>query len=92
MALFGKTAAEWRRENPKKRGNIRDEANVSQLVCLSNLENFNALFLNEGLPPGVRLQKLNQIAIYQMKILTSDRRVGYMERKQNVLSQKENDK
>ncbi|HMO79198.1 MAG TPA: KilA-N domain-containing protein [Pyrinomonadaceae bacterium] len=92
MALFGKTAAEWRRENPKKRGNIRDEANVSQLVCLSNLENFNALFLNEGLPPGERLQRLNQIAIHQMKILTSDRRVGYMERKQNLLSQKENDK
>jgi hypothetical protein len=92
MALFGKTAAEWRKENPKKRGNIRDEANVSQLVCLSNLENFNALFLNEGLPPGERLQRLNQIAIHQMKILTSDRRVGYMERKQNLLSQKTNDK
>ncbi len=49
MALFGKTAKEWREENPGKKGNIRDEANVSQLVCLANLENLNALFVGEGL-------------------------------------------
>ena len=75
MALFGKTAVNWRTENPDKTGNIRDYANVSQLVCLSNLENLNALFINEGLPQGIRLERLNQIAIQQMKILTTDSRV-----------------
>ena len=49
MALFGKTAKQWRNENPKENGNIRDYANVSQLVCLANLENLNAVFINEGL-------------------------------------------
>lgn len=49
MALFGMTAKEWRDQNPDQKGNIRDYANVSQLVCLSNLENLNALFINEGL-------------------------------------------
>ena len=69
MALFGKTAKEWREENPKEKGNIRDFANVSQLVCLANLENLNAVFINDGLPQNERLSKLNQIAIGQMKIL-----------------------
>jgi hypothetical protein len=72
MALFGKTAKQWRDENPGKKGNIRDYANVSQLVCLSNLENLNAVFINEGMPQPERLAKLNQIAISQMKILLSD--------------------
>ncbi len=72
MALFGETAVNWRTENPDKTGNIRDYANVSQLVCLSNLENLNALFINEGLPQEIRLERLNQIAIQQMKILTDD--------------------
>ncbi len=49
MALFGMTAAQWRDKNPDKKGNIRDYADVSQLVCLANLESFNALFINEGL-------------------------------------------
>lgn len=72
MALFGKTAKQWRDENPKENGNIRDFANVSQLVCLSNLENLNAVFINEGYEQSKRLIKLNQIAIQQMKILVED--------------------
>src|SRR3989339_102329 len=73
MALFGKTAKEWRDTNPDKKGNIRDYADISQLVCLSNLENLNAHFVNDGLPQGERLTKLNKIAIQQMKLLTYDR-------------------
>ncbi len=69
MALFGKTAKQWRDENPNKDGNIRDYANVNQLVCLANLENLNAIFIGEGMHQSERLVKLNQIAIGQMKIL-----------------------
>lgn len=69
MALFGKTAKQWRDENPEEKGNIRDYANVSQLVCLANLENLNAVFINERMPQNERLQKLNHIAIGQMRIL-----------------------
>jgi len=72
MALFGKTAKQWRDENAEKKGNIRDYANVSQLVCLANLENLNAVFINEGLKQPERLAKLNQIAIGQMKILLQE--------------------
>jgi len=63
MALFGKTAKQWRDENPKEKGNIRDFANVSQLVCLPNLENLNAHFIQEGLSQPERLERLNQTAI-----------------------------
>jgi hypothetical protein len=69
MALFGVTAKQWREANPELKGNIRDYADVSQLVCLSNLENLNAHFIEEGLPQGQRLEKLNRIAIHQMKLL-----------------------
>jgi hypothetical protein len=69
MALFGKTAKQWRDENPDKKGNIREYSNVSQLVCLANLENLNAVFIDEGMVQSARLQKLNQIAIGQMRIL-----------------------
>lgn len=72
MALFGKTAKQWRNENSGENGNIRDYANVSQLVCLSNLENLNALFIKENVKQAIRLQKLNKIAIEQMKLLTID--------------------
>ena len=75
MALFGKTAAEWRAQNPDKEGNIRDYANASQLVCLANLENLNALFINEGMLQAARLTRLNQIAIQQMKILLGDQTI-----------------
>lgn len=79
MALFGITAAMWRDANPDKNGNIRDYADVSQLVCLSNLENLNALFISESLPQADRLFKLNKIAIQQMKLLTDDRRIKKLE-------------
>ena len=74
MALFGMTAKQWRDANPDKKGNIRDYANVSQLVCLSNLENLNAVFINEGISQP-ELAKLNAIAISQMKVLTEDHRI-----------------
>ena len=79
MALFGTTAAMWREANPDKKGNIRDYANISQLVCLSNLENLNALFISEALSQQERLIKLNKIAIGQMKLLTEDSRIKKIE-------------
>jgi hypothetical protein len=79
MALFGMTASLWREANPGKKGNIRDYANVSQLVCLANLENLNALFINEGLSQETRLERLNQIAIQQMRILTDDSGIKRLE-------------
>ena len=57
MALFGKTAKQWRNENPNKKGNIRDYANISQLICLSNLENLNAHFISEAINQSERLEK-----------------------------------
>lgn len=75
MALFGKIAKQWREDNTNEKGNIRDYANVSQLVCLSNLENLNVVFINEGYKQSKRLEKLNQIAIQQMKILVEDHSV-----------------
>lgn len=79
MALFGKTAKQWRDEHPGEKGNIRDLANASQLVCLANLENLNALFISEGMKQAERLEKLNRIAIEQMEILTSDRNLKRLE-------------
>lgn len=75
MALFGMTAKNWRETNPGLKGNIRDYANVSQLVCLSNLENLNAHFINEGIVQSERLRRLNRIAIDQMRLLTENRSV-----------------
>jgi hypothetical protein len=68
LALFGITANDWKKQN--KEENIRDYANIHQLICLSNLENINALLINEKMPQNQRLIKLNQIAIHQMKLLT----------------------
>ena len=72
MALFGKTAKQWRDENPGNKGNIRDEANAAQLVCLANLETLNAHFIHQGLAQTERLTLLNQTAIVQMKLLLAD--------------------
>ena len=69
IALFGKTAKEWRIENPELKGNIRDYSSINELICLSNLENINALFINEGVAQKERVLKLNQIAIKQIIIL-----------------------
>lgn len=79
VALFGMTAADWRKNNPGAAGNIRDQATAGQLVCLSNLENLNALFIREKMPQHERLAKLNTIAIEQMKLLTDDTRVKRLE-------------
>ena len=69
MALFGITAKQWRDANPDLKGNIRDYATINELICLSNMENINAVFINEQMPQSERLQKLNQIAIQQMRVL-----------------------
>lgn len=69
VAMFGMTAKEWRESNPELKGNIRDYATINQLICLSNMENLNAVFINDGLPQSERLEKLNKIAIQQMKVL-----------------------
>jgi hypothetical protein len=83
MALFGKTAQQWRTENPDRQGNIRDEANAAQLVCLANLETLNAHFIQQGLQPAERLKRLNQTAIQQMKLLLADTGVRQLERGDN---------
>src|SRR5574344_2310462 len=72
VALFGMTAKEWREQNKDEKGNIRDTANVKELVCLANMESLNAHFISEGLSKKERLQKLNKIAIEQMKILSRE--------------------
>lgn len=69
VALFGKTAKQWRDENPDKKGNIRDFASINELICLSNLENINAVLIGEGVPQSERLEKLNKIAIHQITVL-----------------------
>ena len=69
VALFGMTAKEWREANPTLKGNIRDYATINQLICLSNMENLNAVFINDGLPQAERLRRLNAIAIQQMTVL-----------------------
>ncbi len=69
MALFGKTAKQWRDENPDLKGNIRDYASINELICLSNMENLNAVFINENMPQQERLIKLNKIAIQQIGVL-----------------------
>ena len=77
IAMFGMTAKQWREQNPDKKGNIRDYATINELICLSNMENLNAVFINDGMQQSERLMKLNQIAIQQMKILedTGDRKL-----------------
>lgn len=62
----------WREENPDLKGNIRDYASINELICLSNMENLNAVFIDQGMPQSERLVKLNQIAIQQMRVLDND--------------------
>lgn len=69
VAMFGITAKQWRKANPDLKGNIRDYATINELICLSNMENLNAVFINEKTPQKERLIKLNKIAIQQMSIL-----------------------
>ena len=75
VALFGKTAKEWREENPDKEGNIRDYATLEQLVVLTNLESINAMMINQELSQGERLSRLNELAITQMKSLLSNKSI-----------------
>jgi len=86
MALFGITAKEWKLEN--KEGNLRDYANLSQLICLLNLENLNALFIKEKINSKDRLIKLNKIAIEQMKILSKEH--INLPKKEKVIKVREN--
>lgn len=72
VALFGKTALQWRTENPESKGNIRDQATLEQLVVLSNLESINAVLIHQGLGQPERLVQLNKIAITQMKSLVQN--------------------
>lgn len=81
MALFGMTAKQWRDKNLELKGNIRDYADISQLVCLSNLESLNAVFINDGMPQAERMEKLNAVAISQMQVLTADIGVRKLEAK-----------
>ncbi len=69
VAMFGMTAKQWRSNNPDKKGNMRDYATINQLICLSNMENLNSVFINDGMPQSERLDKLNKIAIQQMSVL-----------------------
>ena len=66
---FRLSAKEWRDANPELKGNIRDYATINQLICLSNMESLNAIFINERLPQAERLRRLNAIAIQQMSVL-----------------------
>ena len=77
VAMFGMTAKEWRDSNPELKGNIRDYATINQLICLSNMENLNAVFINDGLNQSERLERLNRVAIQQMRVLeeSADRKL-----------------
>ena len=69
VAMFGITAKQWREANPTLKGNIRDYATINELICLSNMENINAVLIDDGIPQHDRLVRLNQVAIQQMRVL-----------------------
>ena len=70
VALFGMTHQQWQAANPTLKGNQRDYSTINQLICISNMENINAVMINDGIPQPQRLKKLNEIAIQQMRILS----------------------
>ena len=72
VAMFGMTAKQWHEKNPDLKGNIRDYASINELICLSNMENLNAVFIDQGVPQLERLIKLNKIAIHQMSVLENN--------------------
>ena len=78
VALFGMTAKEWRDQNPDLKGNIRDYATINELICLSNMENINAVLINDGVVQSDRLIKLNQIAIQQIRVLQENANRKYL--------------
>ena len=69
--MFGMTAKQWREANSELKGNIRDYATINELICLSNMENLNAVFIEQNMTQRASLVKLNQIPIHQMSILDS---------------------
>ncbi|GEM56750.1 DNA-binding protein [Flavobacterium branchiophilum] len=75
VALFGITAKDWKTNNPDKKGNIRDDATLEQLVVLSNMESIKALLIQQGLPQSERLLQLNKVAIMQMKSLLNSNQI-----------------
>ena len=87
MALFGKTAKQWRVNNPNLKGNIRDYASINELICLTNLENINSVFINDKIKQSIRLRKLNEIAISQMKIL-NDNDIKHLENPKSLTHNK----
>ena len=72
VALFGQTARQWRESHPDLKGNIRDYASINELICLANMENINAVLIDEGILQSERLVRLNRIAIHQMTVLEQD--------------------
>lgn len=72
VAMFGMTAKQWHEKNPDLKGNIRDYASINELICLSNMENLNAVFIDQGISQPERLIKLNKIAIHQMSVLENN--------------------
>ncbi len=72
MVLFGMTAKQWRDAKLGEKGNVRDQANAAQLVCLANLESLNSLLIKDGIKQPVRLKKLNGVAVEQIRILAKD--------------------
>lgn len=75
IAMFGMTAKEWRQAHPDAKGNIRDEANLQQLIVLANLESINAELIRHGVPQTERLLRLNASAKQMMQSLISDHRI-----------------
>ena len=71
VALFGQTHQQWQMQHPDLKGNQRDYADINQLICISNMENLNAVMIEDGIPQPQRLKRLNEIAIHQMKVLSS---------------------
>lgn len=68
VALFGKTAAQWRKQNPTLKGNIRDYATIEQLLVIANMESYNAILIEQNVPQSERLKQLNAMAVSQLRI------------------------
>jgi hypothetical protein len=81
ISLFGMTAKQWRNQNPKQKGNIRDHATIEQLVVPSNLESLNSVLIHQGLPQNERIKQLNSIAIAQMKSLLANQQLKHLSSK-----------
>lgn len=84
VAMFGKTAKQWREENPELIGNIRDYASINELICLSNMENLNSVFIQENIPQNERLIRLNQIAIRKWAYYKKSKAGNCLNNPQNI--------